>query len=193
MGIAWHIMTQITQPCLVNTVTLSALCGSMVYISGSILAMGSANERRHYTVMPSLTGWAHTQNDPCIYLQVFSRFVSLRPGQSPDCPNGEIAVSGWGLNSAIILLSLFLSSTMEYFNSLVRDCSNSLANALALLQSCTKPSIISLHWGLTINECHFVDIFISLREHNLNLIQLSWNFLHKDPIDNKPALTQVMA
>ena len=33
--------------------------------SGVILGMGSANERRHYYVTPSLIGWAHTQNDPC--------------------------------------------------------------------------------------------------------------------------------
>ena len=29
-----------------------------------ILDMGSANQRRHYYVMPPLIGWAHTQNDP---------------------------------------------------------------------------------------------------------------------------------
>ena len=32
--------------------------------AGIILCMGPANERWHYTVMPSLIGWAHTQNDP---------------------------------------------------------------------------------------------------------------------------------
>ena len=32
-----------------------------------ILCMGSANERRHYNVMPSLIGWAHAENDPWIY------------------------------------------------------------------------------------------------------------------------------
>ena len=30
-----------------------------------MLSMASANERRCYIVMPSLIGWAHTQNDPC--------------------------------------------------------------------------------------------------------------------------------
>ena len=30
-----------------------------------------------------------------------------------------------------------------YFDGLVQDCSNSIANALELLQSCTKPSISS--------------------------------------------------
>ena len=29
--------------------------------------MGSAKERRRYTVTSSLIGWAHTQNDPWIY------------------------------------------------------------------------------------------------------------------------------
>ena len=32
---------------------------------GIILGVGSANERRHYNVMSSLIGWAHTQNDHC--------------------------------------------------------------------------------------------------------------------------------
>ena len=35
-------------------------------INGIILGMGSANERRCYNVRSSLTGWAHTQNDPYI-------------------------------------------------------------------------------------------------------------------------------
>ena len=34
---------------------------------GIILGMGSANERRCYIVMSSLIGWAHTQNDPCVW------------------------------------------------------------------------------------------------------------------------------
>ena len=29
----------------------------------------------------------------------------------------------------------------DYFDGLVQDCSNSIANALELLQSCAKPSI----------------------------------------------------
>ena len=39
----------------------------------TIVYMGPANERRRYTVTPSLIGWAHTQNDPC------SRFINLYP------------------------------------------------------------------------------------------------------------------
>ena len=33
-------------------------------IQGSFCACAQANERRHYNVMLSLIGWAHTQNDP---------------------------------------------------------------------------------------------------------------------------------
>ena len=32
---------------------------------GTILGMGSGNERRRYIVTSSLIGWAHTQTDPC--------------------------------------------------------------------------------------------------------------------------------
>ena len=32
-------------------------------------------------------------------------------------------------------------SELDYFDGLVQDCSNSIGNALELLQSCTKPSI----------------------------------------------------
>ena len=40
--------------------------------TGIILAMGSANERRHYNVRLSLIGQTYTQNDPClIWLGIF--------------------------------------------------------------------------------------------------------------------------
>ena len=32
--------------------------------TGIILGMGPANKRRRYDLTSSLTGWAHTQNDP---------------------------------------------------------------------------------------------------------------------------------
>ena len=35
----------------------------------------------------------------------------------------------------------------DYFDGLVQDCSNSIANALELLQSCTKPSTFELPSG----------------------------------------------
>ena len=33
--------------------------------------MCPANERRRYSVMSSLIGWAHTQNNPCIFAQKY--------------------------------------------------------------------------------------------------------------------------
>ena len=39
-------------------------------VTGIILAMGSANERRRYIVTSSLIGWAHTQNDPWVHTKV---------------------------------------------------------------------------------------------------------------------------
>ena len=37
-------------------------------MSGIILGMGSANERRRYYVTPSLICGVHTQIDPCIWI-----------------------------------------------------------------------------------------------------------------------------
>ena len=36
-----------------------------------------------------------------------------------------------------------------YFDGLVQECSNSIANALELLQSCTKPSIHVFHLSMS--------------------------------------------
>ena len=37
-------------------------------LSGIILCMHPANERRRYNVTSPLIGWLHTQNNPCIIL-----------------------------------------------------------------------------------------------------------------------------
>ena len=39
--------------------------------------MGPANERRRYLVTPSLIGWAHAQNDPCIWTLEFQHWVQM--------------------------------------------------------------------------------------------------------------------
>ena len=39
---------------------------------------------------------------------------------------------------------IMISIVIYQYDGLVQDCSNSIANALELLQSCTKPSNISL-------------------------------------------------
>ena len=51
--------------------------------TGIILGMGSANERRHCYITPSLIRWGHTQHDPCPMLySIILCFFSLR-----DQPN----------------------------------------------------------------------------------------------------------
>ena len=44
---------------------------------GFILCMRPANERRRYIVTSSLIGWAHTQNDPCLIIQILYRHVDI--------------------------------------------------------------------------------------------------------------------
>ena len=41
-------------------------------------------------------------------------------------------------------VSIILHFSMQNIDGLVQDCSNSIANALELRQSCTKPSIYGL-------------------------------------------------
>ena len=57
--------------------------------------------------------------------------------------------------------------TPEYLDDLMQDCSDSIANALELLQSCTKPSICYLYGSVKFNSIlqnngHFADIFKSI-------------------------------
>ena len=56
-------------------------CGASSAYTGIILGMHPATERWHYNVTSSLIGWAHSQNDPCIYLNCFFRF----PGSTVRC------------------------------------------------------------------------------------------------------------
>ena len=48
-------------------------------------------------------------------------------------------IQAWNMDSAVCFLSN--SSSQGHFDGLVQDCSISIANALEILQSCTKPSI----------------------------------------------------
>ena len=50
---------QFEVPCFISTEEKDVL-------AGIILCMSSANETWRYTVTPSLIGWVHTHNDPCI-------------------------------------------------------------------------------------------------------------------------------
>ena len=68
------------------------------YVSGIILDMGSANEKRRYIVTSSLIGWAHTENDPCVWLagSLQSRRMSIRASQITGEPTVcSTAYSGW--------------------------------------------------------------------------------------------------
>ena len=65
---AWYDPTRLPGNCLVLCQRRSLYFREStewqsLYV-GIILGMGSTNERRHYIVMSSLIGWAHTQNDP---------------------------------------------------------------------------------------------------------------------------------
>ena len=48
----------------------------LTLVAGIILGMGLANETQRYTVMSSLIGWAHTQNDPWVGID---RLVKTKP------------------------------------------------------------------------------------------------------------------
>ena len=93
----------------------------------------------------------------------------------------------------------------DYIDGLAQDCSNYIANALELLQSCTKPSI---YWseenlvtvylavvGPRENGRHFTDIFkcIFLNEDKWISINISLKFVPKGKINNIPAFVQIMA
>ena len=54
--------------------------------------------------------------------------------------------------AAVAYVSLELAFHKGYIG-LVQDCSNSIANALELMQSCTKPSIWVHHWNLVEDLC----------------------------------------
>ena len=58
--------------------------------------------------------------------------------------------------SAIYMMLLFVLIVMPMFmvdvSGLVQDCSNSIANALELLQSCTKPSIYTMSMSSVMDQ-----------------------------------------
>ena len=63
--------------CLKNTnVTRMVNMKKADDVTGIILGMGSANERRLYYVIPSLIGQVQTQNDPCAMMG--SVFISVQ-------------------------------------------------------------------------------------------------------------------
>ena len=85
-------------------------------VAGIILCMHPANGRRRYNVTSSLIGWAHTQNDPCcgIIKMLYRQYIDM-----------EIPMAVERLSKMILM-------------ALVQDCSNSIANALEVPQSCSQ-------------------------------------------------------
>ena len=98
----------------------------------------------------------------------------------------------------------------NHIDGLVKDCSNSIADALELLRSYTKPS--TWWWFPTRplstllshlnklrprqNGCHFPDNIFKRIFLNQNVrlpINISLKFVPKGPINNIPALVQIMA
>ena len=78
------------------------------------------------------------------------------------------------------LCYVYLNKQVYYIDGLVQDCSNSIANALELLQSCTKPSIYDFclhgcflfvgaffHWSLVMPYVHLVITDCSAPSHYL--------------------------
>ena len=62
-----------------------------------------------------------------------------------------------------------------YIDGLVQDCSNSIANALELLQSCAKPSIFS-HFlsSLKTEKAQVLEILPCGRRPNHNVYTITW-------------------
>ena len=161
-----------------------------LFSSGIILCMGSANERRRYSVTSPLIGWAHTQNDLCFMSQcvtdqsfLFSIWVT---SQNCDChvtwfcyqliakPGNKTATVSWP-DPYIVQ---FHYNTVQY-NTLLHTAHWWL-NTLRLSQ----------------NGCHFPDNIFKCIFSNENvkvLIKISLKFVPKGPINNIPALVQIMA
>ena len=66
---------------------------------------------------------------------------------------------------------------MYYIDILLQDCSNSIANAMELLQSSTKPSTCSRDTGLILTVVG--ELTIHPNAYNCTLIEISsWQKLH---------------
>ena len=63
IALAMEILQSCTEPSIYFCPLYQLLCIAGIILN---LGMGFTYERRHYCAMPSLIGWAHTLNDPCI-------------------------------------------------------------------------------------------------------------------------------
>ena len=119
------------------------------------------NEGRRYIVTLSLIGWAHTENDPCLLVSF------LAPKHEIIKTKTEIGQNkGWNMQSNTHIIHLprtlynktmvkvqqglvFTLKITAHISDSLQGFSISSANALEIVQSCTKPSIsphvLSLH------------------------------------------------
>ena len=92
-----------------------------------------------------------------LYLMIGCQDSSPSDGHQGDMPYWLLCIIK---NSPLIWQNPYIESgPYGYFNGLVKDCSNSIADALELLQSCTKPSIIShCVWSLKLGNISLICI-----------------------------------
>ena len=64
------------------------------YVSGIILCMCPANERRCYYVTSSLIGWVHAQNDPYVSCTILPRLTLWGADVSSDIWKGTLCYGG---------------------------------------------------------------------------------------------------
>ena len=77
--------------------------------AGTILYMRPANERRRYTVTPSLIGWAHSEIGPCICLDICRQILTLKQLGNfsrhiilfPNTAHYEYTIFAWNRTNAI--------------------------------------------------------------------------------------------
>ena len=108
-----------------------------------------------------------------------------------------------GVLGSLWLLLFIDVFTLSSTNGLMPDCSNPIANAQELLQSCTKPSTYNANTKGIINSLkprqnnrHFADDVFKYNFMNDSVwipIKISLKFVPKGPINNIPALVQIMA
>ena len=170
----------------------------MTYISciGIILGIDSASESRLYVVTPPLICWANTQHDPCVIY-----FISLRPYL-----NGHHFANIFEsiTRNTCIFDSKFteLCSKSSTWNSVSIGLCNSLIQNRGKAITSTNDDQVCWHIILVNtlrprqNGRHFADdIFkcIFFNENVWILIKISLKFVPKGPINNIPALVQIMA
>ena len=113
------------------------------YCPGIILGVGLTNERWRYIVTSSLNGWAHTQNDSCC------------PSPNEAKPERKDKNAWINQTKSLIMTdrtppkpstwTKLCAYYLGYIDGLVQDCSNSIVNALELLQSCAKRYILYMY------------------------------------------------